>query len=258
MMKETNGLTGRVHSLETFGLVDGPGVRFVVFLQGCAMRCQYCHNPETWAGECEETTVWTAQDLFDRAYRYRRYWRDNGGLTISGGEPLLQMDFVTEVFRLAHGRGVHTTLDTAGQPFSGDSDWQARFEKLMAVTDLVLLDFKEPDPVKHRALTGHDNENILEMARWLSDHGKPFWVRHVLVPGLTDDEEGLRRMDAFLSTLKTVERVEVLPYHTLGLFKWKKLGLEYPLDDVQTPTAEEVTQAETLLQISRYPGYQVR
>lgn len=245
--------TGRVHSLETFGLVDGPGVRFVAFMQGCPMRCQYCHNPETWAGSCNETTVYTAKDLFARAYRYHRYWRDNGGLTISGGEPLLQMDFVTEVFRLAKKKKVETALDTSGQPFSDDPAWLARFEELMQFTDLVLLDLKEIDSEKHRALTGFGNENILAMAKWLSDHGKRLWVRHVLVPGLTDDEEGLKEMDAFLSTLSTVERVEVLPYHTLGLFKWEKLKLTYPLDGVRTPTDEEVRRAEELLHTSDYP-----
>ena len=253
---EANVMTGRVHSLETFGLVDGPGVRFVVFLQGCAMRCQYCHNPETWAKSCDETTVWTPKDLFDRVYRYHRYWGTNGGLTISGGEPLLQMEFVTEVFRLAKEKKVHTALDTAGQPFSTDPAFLKRLEALMEVTDLVLLDFKEIDSEKHQALTGHPNENILELAHWLSDHGKKMWIRHVLVPGLTDSEEGLTKLDAFLSNLKTIDRVEVLPYHTLGLFKWKKLGIDYPLDGVRTPTAEEVQKAEQLLHIDRYPGYQ--
>lgn len=246
-MPACNDATGRVHSLETFGLVDGPGVRFIVFLQGCPMRCQYCHNPETWAAGGEE---WTAQALFDRAWRYRNYWGrggKRGGITVSGGEPLLQMDFVTALFRIAKAHGVHTTLDTSGQPFSDDPAWLERFDRLLAVTDLVMLDLKEWDPARHRALTGHGNENILAMAQYLSDHGIAMWIRHVLVPGLTDGEDGLRAMDGFIRSLRTVERVEVLPYHTLGLFKWQALGLAYPLDGVPTPDEEQVRRARQLL-----------
>lgn len=247
-------LTGRIHSLESFGSVDGPGVRFVIFVQGCAMRCQYCHNPETWSGGGEE---WTAQALFDRAWRYRSYWGKDGrrgGITVSGGEPLLQMEFVTELFRIAKAHGVHTALDTAGQPYREDDSFLPRFDQLMQYTDLVLLDLKELDSQRHLKLTGHESGNILKMATALSDRGIPMWIRHVLVPGLTDDPDGLRRMGEFIATLRTVERVEVLPYHTLGLFKWERLGLAYPLAGVPTPTAEQVAQAETLLQVDRYHG----
>ena len=242
---------GRVHSLESFGSVDGPGVRFVVFLQGCALRCKYCHNPETWATDCGEQ--WTAEDLFRRVYRYRNYWGKKGGITVSGGEPLRQMDFLTDFFTLAHQKGVHTAIDTAGEPFRPDDvEWLARFDKLLAVTNLIILDLKEIDPEKHRRLTGKDNSNILALARYASDHGIPLWVRHVLVPGLTDDEDGLRQTAAFLASLKTVERVEVLPYHTLGLFKWQKLGISYPLPDAVPPTAEQVKRAEELLEVAKY------
>ena len=238
---------GYVHSVETFGLVDGPGVRYVLFLQGCRMRCRYCHNPETWAFSQENAQ--TPREAFDAAYRYHNYWKNNGGLTVSGGEPLLQIDFLTELFRLAKQKGVHTALDTCGQPFTAEGPFYQKFRELMQYTDLVLLDIKEWDSARHKALTGHPNENILALAQWLSDHGKPFWVRHVLVPGLTDDEAALRATGAFLKTLRTVERVEVLPYHTLGLFKWEKLGIPYTLADAPTPTAEEVRRAETLLGI---------
>ncbi len=243
---------GYVHSLESFGSVDGPGVRFVVFLQGCALRCKYCHNPETWAAEGGEE--WTAPQLFQRVYRYRNYWGKKGGITVSGGEPLRQMEFLTEFFTLARKKGVHTALDTAGQPFREDADYLAAFDKLMDVTSLVILDLKEIDPEKHRQLTGKDNANILAMAKHISDRGIPLWIRHVLVPGLTDDEEGLRRTADFISSLKTVQRVEVLPYHTLGLFKWQKLGIPYPLPDAVPPTAEQVRRAEELLEVSKYPG----
>lgn len=249
---EHRDLSGQVHSIETFGLVDGPGVRTVIFLQGCPMRCRYCHNPETWSRSGGET--WTAQVLFDRVYRFRTYWRNNGGLTVSGGEPLLQMEFVTELFRLAKAKGVHTALDTSGVLFTKEEPFYSKFLQLMEVTDLVLLDLKEMDVRKHYSLTGHSSEPVLAMAQELSRLGKDMWVRHVLVPGLTDDEEGLKEMDAFLRSLNTVRRVEVLPYHTLGLFKWQKLGIPYSLEGVKTPTKEQVKLAEELLHTSDYPG----
>lgn len=238
---------GSVHSLESFGLVDGPGVRYVIFLQGCKMRCKFCHNPETWSTNGGEE--YTAEELFKKAYRYKNYWKKNGGITISGGEPLLQMDFVTEVFRLAKQKGVHTALDTAGQPFSEAPEWLGRFEELMKYTDLVLLDLKDMDEKLHHDLTGVNNDNIIKMAKWLSDNNKPVWIRHVLVPGVTDDENDLVNMKNFIDSLKNVEKVEILPYHTLGLFKWEELGINYPLDGVPTPTEEQVKRAKELLGI---------
>lgn len=243
---------GYVHSLESFGSVDGPGVRFVVFLQGCALRCRYCHNPETWS--CEGGEAWTADKLFAHVYRYRNYWGKKGGITVSGGEPLRQIEFLTEFFRLAHAKHVHTALDTAGQPFCDTPEYLAKFDELMRYTSLVILDLKEIDAEKHKKLTGKDNANILAMARHISDLGIPLWIRHVLVPGLTDDEDGLRRTAQFIDSLKTVQRVEVLPYHTLGLFKWEKLGIPYSLKDAVPPTAEQVQRAEQLLMTANYPG----
>ena len=236
---------GYVHSLESFGSVDGPGVRFVVFLQGCALRCKYCHNPETWAAEGGEE--WTAEKLFQRVYRYRNYWGKKGGITVSGGEPLLQLDFMTELFRLAKENGVGTVLDTAGQPFTRTEPFFSKLSSLMENTDLVMLDLKHIDPEKHRALTGHTNENILDFARYLNEIGKPMWIRHVLVPGVTDDDENLRGIRAFLDTLSNVKKVEVLPYHTLGIYKWETLGIPYTLKDVEPPTAESVKRAEEIL-----------
>lgn len=240
---------GYVHSLESFGLVDGPGVRYVVFLQGCKMRCKFCHNPETWSAEGGEE--YTAEELFKKAYRYKNYWKQNGGITVSGGEPLLQIDFVTEFFRLAKQKGINTVLDTAGQPFSENDEWLEKFKALMEYTDLVMLDLKEMDGNLHHDLTGFGNENVLKMAQWLSDNNKPMWIRHVLVPGVTDSESGLREMKRFVDTLNGVERVEILPYHTLGMFKWEKLGIPYPLDGVRTPTDEEVKKAEEILGIQK-------
>ncbi len=237
-------IKGYVHALETFGLVDGPGVRYVVFLSGCKMRCRFCHNPDTWSGKGEE---WTAKDLFYRAKRYKSYWKNNGGITVSGGEPLLQKEFVYSLFSLAKKENIHTALDTAGQPFTTESEWLSGFEKLMDVTDLILLDLKQMSSEGHKNLTGVDNSNILEMAKWLSDHGKKMWIRHVLVPGVTDDRDDLLSMREFIDSLKTVERVEVLPYHTLGLIKWKELNIPYTLDGVPTPTKEQVAEAERIL-----------
>ena len=246
-------MEGRIHSLETFGLVDGPGVRFVVFVQGCRMRCQYCHNPETW--ENEGGTMWTAKDLFERAYRYKTYWmrggKLNGGITVSGGEPLLQIDFLIEFFKLAKEKGIHTTVDTAGNPFTMEEPFISKFNELMEYTDLFMLDIKEIEDEKHKVLTKWSNKNILEMAKYLSDHGKAMWIRHVLVPELTDDEEGLKKLNSFIKELKTVERVEILPYHTLGEVKWEELQIPYPLAGVRIPTAEEIKKAELLLDIHK-------
>ena len=241
-------MIGRVHSFESFALVDGPGVRFCVFLQGCNMRCQYCHNPETWNKEVGEE--WTPEDLFKKVYRYKNYWGKDGGITVSGGESLLQLEFVTEFFEIAKEKGVHTAIDTSGNPFSMEPEYLEKFDKLMEVTDLFILDLKEMDDEKHKKLTGYTNQNIIALARYLSDHGKDMWIRHVLVPGLTDDEEGLVALRDFIAELKTVTRVEILPYHTRGLFKWEKLGINYPLDGVATPTDEEVKRAESILGIS--------
>lgn len=240
---------GIVHSLESFGSVDGPGVRFVVFMQGCKMRCKYCHNPETWGFN---GTEYTPQQLFQEAWKYRMYWGKNmekGGVTVSGGEPLLQIDFVTEFFKLLKEKGVHTALDTAGQPFKETPEFLAKFDELLKYTDLVLLDLKEFDAMKHKELTGVDNKNIHKMAQYLSQKGIPMWIRHVLVPGITDGERGLEDLGLFIESLNTVEKVEILPYHTLGLIKYKKLNLDYPLMDVATPTEEQVQKAKQLLNI---------
>ena len=242
-------MEGRVHSLETFGLVDGPGVRYIVFLQGCRMRCKFCHNPETWSMDGGE--MWTPEDLFKRAYRYKPYWmrngKLNGGITVSGGEPLLQIEFVTELFKIAKKEGVHTTLDTSANPYTEKEPFYSKWLELMKYTDLVLLDIKQIDEEEHIKLTGQSNKNILAMARKLSDMGKPMWIRHVLVPGGSDKDEYLHRLADFIHTLKTVERVEVLPYHTLGVFKWEQLGIPYPLEGVRPPSEERINNAREIL-----------
>ena len=239
-------MKGYVHSLESFGSVDGPEVRYVIFLSGCAMRCQFCHNPDTWKmGQGQE---YTADELLKKALRYKVYWGNKGGITVSGGEPLLQMDFLTELFRKAKAAGVHTTLDTSANPFTDKEPWHSKWLELMKYTDLVLLDIKQIDEAEHIKLTGHSNKNILAMARELSDMKKPVWIRHVLIPGITDKDEYLVRLRDFLSTLHNIERIEVLPYHTLGVYKYEKLGIDYRLKDVQPPAAERVANANDILQ----------
>lgn len=243
---------GLVNSVESFGAVDGPGVRYIVFLQGCRMRCRYCHNPETWALESSKASWQTPEEVFQKAIRCKSYWKNGGGITVSGGEALLQADFVTALFRIAKDHGVHTALDTAGNPFTRKEPAFSRIRSLLDVTDLVILDLKEMDPEKHKALTGFSNENILDFARYLSDTGKPIWIRHVLVPGITDDRKDLEALRAFADSLKTVERIEVLPYHTMGIPKYEALGIPYPLKGVQPPTKEEIGEAEEILGTARF------
>ena len=245
ILKELEMLKGYVHSLESFGSVDGPGVRYVIFLSGCAMRCQFCHNPDTW--KMGEGQQYTPSQLLKQALRYKNYWGNKGGITVSGGEPLLQIDFLTELFRQAKAAGVHTTLDTSANPYTEKEPFYSKWLELMKYTDLVLLDIKQIDEEEHIKLTGQSNKNILAMARKLSDMGKPMWIRHVLVPGGSDKDEYLHRLADFIHTLKTVERVEVLPYHTLGVFKWEQLGIPYPLEGVRPPSEERINNAREIL-----------
>ena len=255
VMKECNldKNIARIHSIETFGSVDGPGVRFVTFLKGCHMRCQFCHNPDTWDINGGETR--TADELLSQALRYKTYWKKGGGITVSGGEPLLQIDFLIEFINKAKSKGVHVTLDTSGNPFTREEPFFSKFNELMKVTDLVMLDIKQIDEEKHKILTGWSNSNILDMAKFLSEINKPVWIRHVLVPGGSDNDEQLIKLDEFIKTLKNVDRVEVLPYHSLGTFKWEELGIEYPLKDVEPPTKERIENAKKLLHTSEYNGY---
>lgn len=235
----------RVHSVESFGSVDGPGIRFVIFLKGCAMRCQYCHNPDTW--DRAGGNLRSVDDVLSQALRYRSYWGEKGGITVSGGEALLQIQPLTELFHKAKDLGINTCLDTSAQPFSRKDGRFLAFEALMKYTDLVLLDIKHIDNDAHKQLTGWENENILDCARYLSDIHKPVWIRHVLVPGINDDDESLHKLRSFIDTLSNVERVEVLPYHDLGVYKWEQLGIPYKLTDVKPPTEESVLHARKIL-----------
>ena len=241
---------GYIHSLESFGSVDGPGVRYVIFLSGCAMRCQFCHNPDTW--NMQAGTPYTADELLEKALRYRSYWGSKGGITVSGGEPLLQIDFLLELFTKAKEKGVHTTLDTCGNPFTREEPFFSKFEKLMEVTDLVMLDIKHMDEEQHVLLTGQKNDNILDMAKYLSDTVKSMWIRHVLVPERSDRDDYLWKLHDFIEKLDHVERVEVLPYHTLGVYKWKELGIPYGLEGIEPPTQERIQNANEILKTAKY------
>ena len=213
-------IIGYINKLESFGAVDGPGVRYLIFLSGCRMRCAFCHNPETWKeGEGEQ---YTADELLKKALRFKPYWKNGGGITVSGGEPLLQIDFLLDLFKKAKAAGVSTCIDTAGEPFTHDEPFYTKWKELMSLTDTVLLDIKIIDSDAHRELTGVDNANILEMAKEISDMGIPIWIRHVLVPGGSDNGVFLRRTREFIDTLSSVEKVEVLPYHNRSIGTLRK------------------------------------
>ena len=242
-----NKVVGAIHSIESFGSVDGPGVRYILFLHGCPLRCKYCHNPDTWANS-KETMEMTPQEALEKALKYKTYWGNEGGITISGGEPLLQIDFLIELFKLAKKEGI----DTSGANFTREEPFFSKFNELMKYTDLLLLDIKHIDSQKHKELTGKPNDNILDMAKYLSDINKSVWIRHVLVPGISDVDEYLIELDKFISSLNNVKKVEVLPYHTLGTFKWEELNIPYQLEGVNPPSQERVDNANKLLHVDNY------
>ncbi|KRL01518.1 pyruvate formate-lyase-activating protein [Liquorilactobacillus capillatus] len=251
--KRDGDIIGYVHSTESFGAVDGPGIRFVAFMQGCNMRCQFCHNPDTWKKNVG--TEMTTSELLEKALPFRHFWGDKGGITLSGGEILLQMEFATELFTRCKKLGINTCLDTCGQPFTRRQPWFDKFKKLLDVTDILLVDIKHINSDEHRKLTGYRNENILDLCQYLSDIGKPVWIRHVLIPERTDFDNYLTELGAYIKTLKNVQKVEVLPYHTMGVHKYHEMGIDYKLDGIEPPTSERVANAEKLLHIEDYKGY---
>lgn len=238
-------MEGYISKIETFGSVDGPGIRFLVFLTGCPFRCLYCHNPETW--KLEDGTKADSDELIQKALRYKAYWGKEGGITVSGGEPLVQIDFLIDLFKKAKKEGINTCLDTSGATFKSEPKYLQKFDELLQYTDLFLLDIKHIDEARHKELTGKGNKHVLEMARYLDDKGKKMWIRHVLVPGITDDDRYLEELRKFLDTLVNIERVEVLPYHDLARIKYQELGIPYPLDDTPIPTKERVDNARKIL-----------
>ena len=238
-------MNGFVHSTESFGTVDGPGVRFVVFLQGCPMRCQYCHNPDTW--KMNSGSVRSAESLI-REYERNAAFYTKGGITVTGGEALMQLDFVLELFRLAKKKNIHTCLDTSGVTYHpGESSYNQKLDQLMEVTDLVMLDIKHIDPEGHKTLTGHDNAGILAFARYLEQKKVDVWIRHVVVPGITDDGVLLTRLGTFLGTLSNVKALDVLPYHIMGVTKYKQLDMAYPLEGVPPATKEQAANAKKMI-----------
>ena len=236
---------GFIHSTESFGTVDGPGVRFVIFLQGCPMRCQYCHNPDTW--ELRTGNVRSAQSLIKDYQRNAAYYT-SGGITVTGGEALLQIDFLLELFTLAKEQGIHTCLDTSGITYrEEESPYRQKLDALMEVTDLVLLDIKHMDSAGHQALTGHDNSHVLAFARYLAKKNIPVWIRHVVVPGITDDPKQLTQLGQFIGTLPNVKALDVLPYHVMGASKYRELGIPYPLEGVEPATREQAKEARRVI-----------
>ena len=238
-------MNGFIHSTESFGTVDGPGVRFVVFLQGCPMRCQYCHNPDTW--QMNTGSVRSTESLL-REYERNAAFYSKGGITVTGGEALMQLDFVLELFQMAKKKNIHTCLDTSGVTYRpGEYAYNQKLDALMAVTDLVLLDIKHIDAEGHKVLTGHDNAGILAFAKYLEEKRVDVWIRHVVVPGITDDPALLTRLGTFLGTLSNVTALDVLPYHIMGIVKYEQLGMPYPLDGVPPATREQAAQAKKII-----------
>lgn len=233
----------KVHSIESFGTVDGPGIRFVLFLQGCHLQCKYCHNRDTWdinGGEYK-----SVDEIVEKINRYKNYIiPSGGGVTVTGGEPLIQASFVLELFKKLKENGIHTCVDTSGMFALTDG-----IKEVLQYTDLVLLDIKHIDDEKCKELVGVSNKKELEFARYLSDNNIKMWIRQVLVPGYTDDGQDLLKLKNFLSTLKTVEKIQILPYHNMGKYKWEKLGLEYPLEGVREANQEDIDIAKKILGI---------
>ena len=238
-------MKGYIHSIESFGTVDGPGIRLVIFFKGCPLRCLYCHNPDTWAtGGGTEMTV---QEILSQYESARHFYRD-GGITATGGEPLLQIDFVTELFEEAKSRGIHTCLDTSGITFRPENpDILQKFDRLMAATDLVMLDIKQIDNKEHEELCGLPNDPILAFARYLDEKQVPTWIRHVVVPGYTFREERLRQLGHFIGTLHNVKALDVLPYHDMGKVKYQKLGIPYALEHVKPLSKEDAVKAKRII-----------
>lgn len=236
-------LTGRIHSIETFGTVDGPGIRFVIFMQGCHLKCKYCHNRDTW-----DSTIGThisVSELIEKIKRYEEYIKlSGGGITATGGEPLLQPKFLISLFTKLKELGFHTALDTSGMfPLTDE------IKQILSLTDLVLLDIKHINGEKCKDLVGFSNKLELEFAKYLSDNNIPIWIRQVIIPGITDDEQDLLKLKEFLGSLKDIQKIELHPYHNMGIYKWKSLGFRYPLEGIPPATDEDIKRAKHILGI---------
>lgn len=239
-------MQGRIHSLESFGTVDGPGVRFVVFVQGCPMRCAYCHNPDTW--DMNDGTLMEPDYIIEQYERNISFYK-GGGITVTGGEPLMQVDFLLDLFTLAKKKNIHTCIDSSGIAYKpdGNPEWLAKLDKLMTLTDLVMLDIKHINPEKHKELTSQPNEGILAFARYLNDRNVDMWIRHVIVPGLTDDDKYLYELGYFIGEFKNLKALDALPYHTMGENKYEKLGIEYKLKGVPAMEKKELLEKKEVI-----------
>lgn len=238
-----NNLLARVHSFETFGAVDGPGIRYIIFLQGCHLQCKYCQNRDTW--DSKLGNLYSIPELMEKILKYKNYFiASGGGVTVSGGEPLLQANFVIELFKELKRHNISTALDTSGMFKLTD-----KIKHLIDLTDLFLLDIKSINDEICKELTGFSNKLELDFAKYLSDNNKEIWIRQVLVPGITDKEEDLYKLKEFIKSLNSVKKVDILPYHDLGKFKWTNLGLQYPLENIRTATNEDVKRAKEILEI---------
>ncbi|MCD7809798.1 MAG: pyruvate formate lyase-activating protein [Erysipelotrichaceae bacterium] len=237
-------MEGYIHSTESCGTVDGPGIRFVVFFQGCPMRCLYCHNPDTWQPHVGETM--SVDDIL-KMFNSKKEFYKNGGITCTGGEPLMQIDFLTELFEECHHQGIHTCLDTSGITFNENPDYLKKMDRLLEVTDLVMLDIKHIDPVEHIKLTSQPNDMILKFAHYIDDKGIEIWIRHVVVPTITQNDKYLYQLGQFIATLKNLKALDVLPYHTMGKVKYDNLGYDYPLKDIEPLSKEDAIKARDVI-----------
>ncbi|WP_428908528.1 pyruvate formate-lyase-activating protein [Niallia sp. Krafla_26] len=239
-------MNGNIHSIESFGTVDGPGIRYVIFTQGCLLRCQFCHNADTWKiGTGKQMSV---DEIMQDVISYLPFIEaSGGGITVSGGEPLLQLPFLIDLFKECKKIGIHTTIDSSGGCYSTAPQFQEQLHELLQYTDLILLDLKHIKRKKHISLTGMANDHILQFAKLLSEKQIPVWIRHVLVPTISDFDEDLHELGEFIATLQNVKKIEILPYHKLGVYKWEALGLEYPLADIEPPNEERVEHAYDIL-----------
>ena len=238
-------ITGKLHSFESCGTVDGPGIRFLVFTQGCPLRCKYCHNPDTWKIEdakYERDVEFTINEI----KKYKPFFRNGGGLTITGGEPFMQIDYIRELLKRAKEEGIHTVVDTSGYIFND------KVKEVLKYVDLVLLDIKSMDSVIYKELTGVELENTLKFAKYLNEINKPMWLRHVIVPGITDKKENLEKLSDFISDMTNIKKVELLPFHQMGTHKWEELGIEYQLKDLREPTAKEMKEARENFKLEKY------
>ena len=234
-------MNGKIHSIETFGTVDGPGTRFVVFVKGCPMRCQYCHNPDTWTQEGAKDM--SVEEILAEYDRNKEFYH-SGGITVTGGEPLVQIDFLIELFEAAKAKGIHTCLDTSGIMFRRNvPEILEKYDRLMKVTDLIMLDIKHIDPEEHKKLTSQPCDNIFDFLKYLDEKGKEIWIRHVLVPGITLNPEYLDRLGYFIGQFLHIKALDVLPYHSMGKAKYEKLGMDYVLKDVPDATKEQAIEA---------------